>query len=596
MKYTSVILLTFLALQTFGQAGITASVSKNKVHAGERFTFSITVSNCDGKNLKTPDLTDFQVVGGPNQSQQFSMINGKTSQSIAYNYVLQPKSTGQFTINSASIQCDNKTYSTQAITIQVTDAPQGTTGSQSTNASNDILQHVRDNLFIKAEVSKNTMYKGEQFLVTYKLYYSKKSAIADFGQTSNPQIPKFDGFYTEDISPQNQMPQMETLNGILYQTQVIKQYRLTAQNTGENSIEPLKIPFRVAVQTQKQNKNRSIFDDFFGSRSYEELNYTAASPALKIKVLELPSPVPADFNGAVGNFSMKTELSQTKTTTDEPLTYKIIVSGSGNLALFTAPDISLPPGWETSLLNTIEGNTSRVYEYLLIPRSPGEFTIPSHTWSFFSPAEKQYISLASDTYTVLVEAGQGFTGSNTAGGVSKEQVEMLEKDIRYINKQKPVFINTSQKLQKPLFYSAISMPFLLGVILFIYADKKKKAAGDIVSTKNKKATATARKRLKQAHVFAQQNDSKHFHDETIKALWGYVSDKFAIPQSDLTKENITGILRQYQVSESTGQRFMELLNTCELAVFAPQVSASNLKETYAEAAHVITKLESEIQR
>ncbi|MFN0275087.1 MAG: BatD family protein [Chitinophagales bacterium] len=602
MKNNLFIILLLSALPVAGQVSFTTTINKNKATVNDRLTLSFTLTNCNGKNFKAPTLADFYVIGGPNQSSQFSNYNGKMSQSISYNYVIQPKNPGIFTIGAASVDCNGDELKSQTITIEVTDAPASQSNSSpgqnnSSSQTTDLTKYAKENFFIRVEISDGEIYKGEQVIVTYKIYEASRSAILKWAPTANPQIPKFDGFYTEDITPQNQLPKTEILNGINFTSQILKQYKLTSQTAGDITIEPLSLPVAFAIQVKAQKKSNNIWDDFFNdpfSTSYEQVRLSVNSPSVKLKVNTLPPNSPSDFNGAVGNFSMQTEINATETITDEPLTYKVKISGNGNLDLFVAPKLSLPPGWETYEPEIENNGSSKTFSYFLIPRSPGEFSIPAHTWSYFSPEQKQYITLSSEAYNVTVEAAPGYTASQVSG-VNKEEVQMLAQDIRFINRNEPVFHKTETSVNKPLFYSAIGLPFMLGIFLFIYAGKKNKLDEDIIGKKTRMATPVAKKRLKKAAVLAKENNSKGFYNETIKALWGYLSDKFNIPQSELSKENIEGILLQKRVSEGTIADMLQILNSCELALFAPQLASSSLEETYQMAIHTITKLEAEIK-
>ncbi|MBC8045376.1 MAG: protein BatD, partial [Fimbriimonadaceae bacterium] len=591
--------LLLISVQLFAQTNFTATVNKNKVGVSERFTLSFTISNCDGKNFKAPVLSDFYVVGGPNQSSQISMINGKTTQSVSFNYALQPKSIGKFTIGSASIKCGNDNLTSQPITIEVTEAPV-TQNNNSSDQATDLNKYVKENYFIKTEVSEAEIYRGEETTITFKLYINRNSAIADHQVTGMNKVPKFNGFYADDIDVSNSPPTYETINGQSYVVYIIKKTVLTAQQAGDLEVDPFSIDAIVAVKTKSKKKSRDPFEDFFGdsfpdpfSNKYENVNISTSSPTVKIKVNDLPPNAPSDFNGAVGNFTMQTELNNTETKTDEPLTYRVIINGTGNLNLFEAPVLNLPPGWETYDPEITEADNSRIFEYLLIPRSPGEFTIPAHTWSYFNPSKKQYVTLTSQSYNVNIEEGPNYTGIGT--GVNKEDVQMLAEDIRFINKDEPEFLSGEDNLAIPLFYSAIGLPFLLGAFIFFSTAKRNKLESNVVALKNKRATAIAKKRLKQAEAFAKKNESKAFYNEAIRALWGYLEDKFNIPKSTLSKENISSYLNRYHVSETIQHDVLQLLDECELALFAPQSASGSLSETHKKAIKIITQLEAEIR-
>lgn len=185
---------------------------------------------------------------------------------------------------------------------------------------------------------------------------------------------------------------------------------------------------------QKQSKSNDPWDQFFSNpygSNYDRYDFEIISNTLN-EVKELPANAPPSFNGAVGRFDMKTEINTTETKTDEPITYRIKITGNGNLALFQTPLLDLPPGWETYDPKVSETSNSKTYEYLLIPRSPGTFTLPAHQWSYFDPDRNLYQTIASEEYAIDVEAGTGYTGGNNTTGFSKEEVEMLAQDIHYI--------------------------------------------------------------------------------------------------------------------------------------------------------------------
>ena len=66
-----------------------------------------------------------------------------------------------------------------------------------------------------------------------------------------------------------------------------------------------------------------------------------------------------------------------------------------------------------------------------------------------------------------------------------------------------------------------------------------------------------------------ENKKDAFYDEVLKALWGYISDKLNIPVSRLSKDNIEEKLRNHGVNEELIKEFLNALNDCEFARFAP---------------------------
>lgn len=609
MKKLISVIFIISSLHAYSQAGFSATVSKSKVAVNERFQLVFTLTNGGNpKEFKAPSFNDFIIAGGPSQSSNFQSINGQVTQSVSYSYVLQPKNIGKFTIGSASVKSGDKTLTTQPISIEVIDKPVTNSSTQNNPSTNngdfDINTYLSQNVFIRTEVTDQDIYKGEDITVTMNVCVKRNSSIYGYKILQAVQTPKYDGFYVNDIQLQDQQTHVETINGEQYDVSLVKKTILTAQRSGTLEIDPIVLDAVFGVKVQKQKKKsgdpfQDMFDDFFSdpfNSGNKEVRYSIASNPVKIKVNDLPANAPADFNGAVGKFTMKTELNNTTTKTDEPLTYRLTIGGSGNLSLFEAPDLSLPPGWETYDPKTNEGSGYKTFEYLLIPRSPGDFTIPAHEWSYFDPSKKQYVSLNSESYNVHVDKGEGYNAAATNYGINKEDVEMLAKDIRFINKRQPAFIKgESPFFGTTYFYLLFILP-LTGVAgLFVFTQHKRKREGDVRGMKNKRANSVAKKRLSKALGFVKTNDAKSFYNETIRALWGYLGDKLSIEQSELSKENIRGLLVDKSVQPATITEVLDILNTCELALFAPNMVNSSLKQIYDQSTTLIEKLENEIK-
>lgn len=596
------------------QVSFTATVNKNKVSVNERFQFIITLNNgSNPENFRPPSFTDFTVLGGPNQSTSVQMFNNTVQQSMSFSYILQPKKTGKFQIGAAYIKVKDKTYSSQPIVIEVTDAPPATAGAQNNNsgsnngssgsASGDIEQYLRENLLIKTEISDQDVYEGESFTVVLKLCIPDDGTIAGLNGYRITKTPAYDGFYVEDADLRNEQFKAENINGKNYKTVIIKKTTLTPQQSGNLVIDPTSLDAGVVVRVKKQKKNsgdpfQDMLNDFFSdpfSSGSREFTASLSSKTTGIKIKPLPANAPADFNGAVGKFTMSSQINSTSTKTDEPLTYRITINGTGNLQLFNAPELDLPAGWETYDPKVSESSGTKIFEYLLIPRSPGDFTIPAFTWSYFDPSVKKYQTLQTDAYPVKVTAGRGYNPSANNYAANKEDVELLGKDIRYIDKDSPKFSSGTKDMKSGFLLALILTPAIGGAGLFVFTRRQKAKMSDVGAMRAVKANATAKKRLAAAGKFLQQNNSRGFYDETVRALWGYLSDKLHIPQNALSKENIEQVLLNKHVSASTIDQFIQLLDTCEFSLYAPNIQHSDLELTFNSASSLISTLENELR-
>jgi len=591
------------------QPVFSVSVSKNKVATNERFQYVVTLKNSTGaKSFQPPSFQDFIVLGGPNQSSSFQNIQGVVTQSISYSYVLQPKKTGKYTIGSAYIKSGDKTLTTQPVTIEVTEGPAAASSSEpdkqsNASASQDVNAYLRENILIRTEVSDNDIYEGESFVVTLKLYIPNDGTIYGPRAFQNLKTPAYDGFYAEDMELKNEQFQIESYNGRSYRTGVIKKTILTPQRSGNLIIDPFTIDALFAVQVKKQRSNsgdpwQDMLNDFFSDPfmgSTKEVMVTLASKTTAVQVKPLPSGAPVSFKGAVGKFTMRSQISGMAAKTDEPVTYRITIGGSGNMQLISAPILDLPPGWETYEPKITESAGQKTFEFLLVPRSPGKFEIPVFAWSYFDPAQKKYLTLQTDKYPVEVTPGPGYNPNASNYASRKEKVESLGEDIRFIHKENPNYKKDVSGISTALVLFLTGVPFIGGIGLFAWSYRKRQRMRDTRAMRAAGAGSAARKRLEKASACISANNSRGFYDETIRALWGYLGDKMHLPTAALSRDTVEQTLKQHAVSESTILQFMHVLDVCEVSLFAPAQTGNSLQEVYNSAFEVIRSLEKELK-
>ena len=574
---------------------------------GETFRLSYTV-NAEGKDLRIPEITDFEVLIGPSTSTSMStqVLNGKmsTETSLTFTYILQPKKEGTFTIAPATIKVNNANYTSNAVKIKVLPpdkadeaAAQGGNGNSSTSAIG------KDDLFITAVISKKSVYEQEGFLVTYKLYANpRKTNVVGINQI---KLPEFEGFLTQDVElPTNRQLTLENYNGKNYGTFVVRQSVLFPQRSGKITIPSgsLDVALRVQVQSRRP---RSVFD-FFEDAGYVDVNKTVPISAVTVDVKPLPSGKPASFSGGVGNFTMTSSISSEKVKTDEAVTVKVVISGNGNVKLLKNPEVEFPndfdiydPKVETNIKTTTGGSTgTKTIEYMAITRYAGDFEIPAIAFSYFDTKSGAYKTLTSGPYKLHVEQGQGGGNAPVVSNFSnKESVKYLGKDIRYLKVNPIRFVPRDEMFFGSLaFYLCYIIPVVLFVIFFIIYRKQVKENANIALVRTKKANKTAVKRLKNAGKLLKENKKEEFYDEVLRALWGYLSDKLSIPLANLTKDNVEAELAKYGVDESLISEFMDILNTCEFARYAPAQASDAMDKLYEQTIDAIGKMENTIKK
>lgn len=555
------------------------------------------------KDLRVPEITNFDVLAGPFESHSSSMqiINGKSSSSVSvsYTYTLQAQKTGTFSIGSASVNVNNQKYTSNGVSIKVLPADAASKSQSQSEGSSASKAISNDNIFIKSSASKTVVYEQEAILVTYKLY-----TLADVVQCVNKKMPDFDGFMKQDLEQsQNKQFSYENFNGKNYGTVVLYQVLLFPQHTGVIQIDDA--GFEAVIRVQNRTAARSIFDDFFDS--YTNVSKKLNAPGIRINVKELPANKPASFNGTVGHFTLNSSISATQVKSNDAVTLKLNIEGTGNMKLIKNPEIKLPEGFEVydpkvnnNFKTTSEGvSGSKTIEYLFIPRHSGEFEIPASEFSYFDIKDKMYKTLSIPAYKLQVSKSAGGDNTSVVGSsfVDKEDVKQLGKDIRYIQTN-----NFELKSEdEPILGSLTSwlmflIPFVVSLFLFVFFRKQIKENSNIDFVKNKKANRVAQKRLKLAQKLLNAGDKDKFYEEVLKATWTYLSDKLSISVSVLTKEKVESELTKIGLDASCIQKFNSILNTCEFARYAPNSGQQEMGNLYAETIETISELEKFIKK
>ena len=581
----------------------TANVSSSAVDVGEQFEITFSL-NATGKNFRPPTFIDFNVMIGPNQSTQMQIINGSVSQTSSYTYVLQAVKEGTFKIGSAEIISGNTKVVSNPVTIIVSKNKNKSQAgsSQKQNGDNSNVVAGGKNVFIRASVDKISPYQGEGISVIYRIY--TKVTLLNY---SVNKLPSFNGFWSQEISmPQQLEFHTENVEGVGYKVADIKKVILFPQRPGTLSIDPMEgeVIARVQLRRQQQQSNdpfSQFFNDPFFNNNLQDIKVPLKSESLKINVRELPVGAPQSFTGAVGKFAYEVSLDKKETKAHDAVNLKIKITGKGNIRLIDSPKIEFPPDFETydpkenvAVNVTTNGVTgSKTFEYLIIPRNPGNFKILVAPFSFFDLEKKQYITQQSPSLTLNVGRGTETT-TTVVSGVNKTDVQILGKDILFIKTKDPAFITGSGTLYKsPVFYSLIVAPALLFAGLLFIRRRKEAMASNVKLIRSQRANKVAMKRLSAAKKYLTSNEREKFLDEMFRALWGFISDKLQIPVSDLSKENVAQVLLSKKVPDGLVLQFTDTVDSCEFARFAGGM-ADNNETIYKKGLETITQLENAI--
>ena len=612
MKYIIYILFISVSILPLQAQKFTAFVNKNKVNTGETIQLTFRLEGANGGDISYPDLGQFRVLGGPNRSQTMQIINGQMSQSVSYSFFLRADKEGSYTIGKASMVIEGKTLTTNTIALEVL---KGSSQSVASNVQKspdadqsqgqpgaDVLDQIRQSVFVRAIPNKTKVFEGEQLSITYKLYTRAGVQLADL---SLSESPAYNNFWVEDLDVGQSQYTQEVYKGVNYNTAIIKKVILFPQRSGKLGVDPLKLETLVRVRV-KSNRRKSIFDDFFDDPffgNYRDIPYEFSSGSLNVQVKALPSAgKPSAANIPVGQFKMSTDLDNNETETGEPVTLSIKISGQGNIKTLPEFELDFPPDFEVydpkvkdnvSTSGSIVSG-SKSFDYLIVPRNPGEYKLPTVNFHFYDPKKNRYQTLQSDSY-VLKVSGEAQQSTMNVANIGKEDIELIGEDIRFIktadtslDKRNSSFMGSTG------FFLLFGLPFLLFGLLLFNRSRMEKMASDVAGTRSKKANRLAKRKLKIAKEKMEANEQRAFFDEISKALWGYVGDKLNKNQSELSREQVKEGLKSKGLPEGILARFEQLIDHCEMALFAPSTVSGNLKDTYQAAESVILDIESNL--
>ncbi len=574
------------------------------VRAGEQFRMSYTV-NERPSSFSPPEITDFYVLSGPNKSASTSIqiVNGRrtSSYNITYTYYIQATGPGKFTIPPAKVIVDKKEYTSKSLEIEVT-ASEGSgqptaTGQgsgKSARQSEDVNKS--EELFVRVLTDKKTVYRGESVVVTIKLY--TRVQIAGFGES---EMPDFAGFWTQEIEAPTQLNLVrENVGDKIYNTGMIRKVILFPQKTGKLSISPFKLETYVRQQVQRP---RSPFDDFFGS-SYSNVLKPIESKPVKITVKELPDGAPQGFSGAVGKMTLKAEIDNTEALTNDALTYKVSISGTGNIQLVDVLKINFPPDFEsydpkvqTNVKNTEAGQSgSKTFEYLLIPRHAGNFRIAPVSLSYFDLQSRKYKTITTQEFNLSIGKSDQEETVGVIAGRTKEDLKIIGQDILFIKDDAFRLHRIGQAFYGStafiLFYIVTMGLFILILIL---RRKRIRRMQNIELVRNQRAGKEAKKRLKEAAGYMKKNETEAFYESILKALSGYLVDKLNIPVSEMSKEKARQGLQKYNIEEMLIVEYIDLADICEMARYAPASVEGQVGQVYSRSIKIIGEIEQNLR-
>ncbi|KAB2870038.1 MAG: protein BatD [Bacteroidales bacterium] len=590
-----IIALVFISSVTLAQNVTIEAYAPNVVELGEQFRLTYTL-RVRPTSFNPPAIADFDVIAGPSTSSSTSIevINGKViqNQSITYTYILEATKEGKFNIEGAEAIINGEKVKSNSLSIEVVKVSSNTRqNNQTTKQQTNGADLPNDELFVTVETNKKTAYLGEPILATLKIY--TRVQIVGF---EDYNYPTFDNFWSQVVDiKQDIYFDRVNLNGKIYSVGTIRKYLLFPQKSGKIEINPFET---VVIYQGRSTRPQSIFDEFFGG--VESYRKRLVSKSISLNIRQLPDNAPESFVGAVGAYKIDASTDKTKLKTNDAITVKLKISGSGNLKLIGTPKVEFPAGFElfdpkvSDNINTTANNTSgtKTIEYIAIPRSAGTFEIPPVEFTYFDLNKESYVTLRSKAMPIEVLADSTVASGVMITGYSKEDVKFIGKDIRFIKTSHSKLLPINSFVVTSGIYFFIYIILIIAFLSFWYLySKHREQMTDLSIVRTRKASKTAQKRLKEASIMLNQDNAEKFYEEIHRALWGYTADKLSIPIANLNSDRVKEELVKRNVDNIDIEEFIRIIDACEFARFAPNREHSQMDALYEATYTLISKFE-----
>jgi len=619
-RFLLMFMLCVVSIQAISQVNFTTIASSKEIGRTDYVQIEFVIENAQQiDRLEHPSFQDFHIIQGPIQSSGMSVVNGNMSQYKALSFVLQPLKTGRFTIAGATANIDGKPMRSNAVVIVV--KANGSSNNQNNNQpvmpawpgeqaqvdreyflkpGEDATEKVKKNLFVKVDVSKTNCYVGEPIVATYKLYSRLQS------ESRVTKHPSLNGFSVYDmVDPNNDASSVEKVNGKPFTVHIIRKAQLIPLQSGIIDLDPVEIDNTVHFlkNTGKNNANnnnsvRDIFDDLFDESVQAvpiDEHITLESKPVAISVKALPEEKkPADFNGAVGHFTVQANIETKNITAQDAAILKLTVKGDGNLPVVNAPVVQWPSGIEnydasTSTKEDIDKTVaplsgSKTFEYSFTPKESGSYTIPSIQFSYFDPVSSSYKTMITQSLNVSVAAAKHNHASspaisNTTSGQRKNSfTDFLQQHLEW-------------------FFAVLILSGL--AVYFMLQNRRLKKEHEEAERKaaEKKAMEMAALSklvipdpLRHATALLETGEYRGFYSEVNRAIWKAVADALNLPASELNKYNISLQLQTRGWQPETISSLKDILNECEMKLYTPDYNTENMQLLLQQAEALIDKL------
>jgi hypothetical protein len=567
-------------------------LSQNDVALNRQFVLNVELSGTqqlDG-DPELPDLSAFAAYLGSGTSTSMQIVNGRTSMTLTVQYRYQATAEGTFEIAPVVVHAGGQDLRTEPLTIRISDAPAPATRSGAPGANGGVAP---EDLFVTATTSKPRVYVNEPVIVEYRIF--TRVDVDGYNVTRQPGTA---GFWVEELADPQARVEQVVRNGLQYASTVVRRLALFPTSAGTKTLEPLTLETRVRVQRRPRSLFGDPFGDIFGG------NLFVGSSSVEIEVVPLPEAGrPDTFNGLVGQFEISASIDRTRADTNDALTYRLEVSGTGNIRTLSELELGFPSDFEVyppDVSERVEPTAdgvlgSKTFEYVLVPRAPGQVTIPAVELTYFDIGANAYTVAASDPITLTV-AGDPVATPTGLAGRRRTGIDLQRQDIRFIQIARPSFRPVGDTFVGGVrFWAMVLVPILAVGGALAVRRHQDRLTGDVAYARGRRASRLAKQRLARAAALGSPDRHREFHAEVGRALQGFLGDKLNVAEAGLIRDEIRTRLVSRGVAHAVVDVYLACLEDCDRQRFAPtEPDAAAMQDTLTRAGQAMSDLDQAV--
>jgi hypothetical protein len=592
---------------------IQLSVDRTQLVVGDDFNMTVLVSTKSGGLSfgQTPKLTlpeGIEVTGSSSStSNAMNIVNGSVTTSVTtrLNYSVRATRAGSFVLGPLRMDHKGKSYESNKIRVDVGKVQRGSGAGSAPDipgSGNPGLKQIQEALFVSALPDKKRVYVGEQVTLSYNLFTRQ-----NINNVNYANIPTYTGFWSEPLFDTQRLNfKREMLDGKEYHRAPLKVTALFPTTSGKHQLEQLELICDVPdTRAQQRRFDAFGFEDLFrGGAGGRTQKVRLRSNDVELEVLPLPDGAPPGFEGAVGKYKISVLVSPTSTVVGEPVSLKLVVSGSGNLSAIPRPKYEsgrMFKIYDPKETVQVEKQGTRIggrktFEYVIIPQEAGTLEIPSFSMPYFDPVEKQYRTARTDPVRLNVGAGDKHLPAAGGTALTRNEIQVLGQDIRYLKPDLSHLDDHGVRLLEDWKFLALNIVPILGFAgVVLYKRHRNRMSHDVAYARRRRSTGEARKRLTKANQLLGETVGGELYSELNDALSQFLADRLNVPTAAITPDSARALLLDKDVQKEMVEEVRGLLEQCDYARFAPGSATSEVRaKDYSQAEKLISALDSMI--